>query len=405
MLSRITYSLPYLRLTTADKSKVDTLLRKVYKVALGLPIRTSTEKFFALGLNNTLEEMVEAHLTAQYERLSRTPAGRYTLAEAGIRFTPALSPKINISSDQRAHLKILPIPRNMNPTYHTERRIERAKALHSRFETNTKTAYVDAAELNGHQGFSVAVVNYAGQVISGGSIKTTNPEEAEEAAIALAIANTAATYIISDSKSAIRNYTKGRISAIANKILNQNTKHRTVQIIWAPAHSSLPGNEAAHRQARAFASRAHGPTQVGTGNEIEEIGWSTRDRMVTYHEITQYYRLARLQYPPGNESLTKRQELLWRQLQTGSFPTPILYSYISPTIFTPECKLCRAPRADLFHMLWGCPSKPVHRGPQGLQITTTQQWEATLLSSDPAVQVWITGRAEAAAKEQGLLAD
>ncbi|KAH7955609.1 hypothetical protein HPB52_001711 [Rhipicephalus sanguineus] len=126
-------------------------------VALGLPIRTSTAKFFALGLNNTLEEMVEAHLTAQYERLSRTPAGRYTLAEAGIRFAPALSPKINISSGQRAHLKILPIPRNMNPTYHTERRIERAKALHSRFETNTKTAYVDAAELNGHQGFSVAV--------------------------------------------------------------------------------------------------------------------------------------------------------------------------------------------------------------------------------------------------------
>lgn len=55
VLSRISYSLPYLRLTQADKSRVEILLRRVYKVALGLPIRTSTERLLALGLNNTLE--------------------------------------------------------------------------------------------------------------------------------------------------------------------------------------------------------------------------------------------------------------------------------------------------------------------------------------------------------------
>lgn len=406
VLSRITYSLPYLRLTQADKSRVEILLRRVYKVALGLPIRTSTERLLALGLNNTLEEMVEAHLTAQYERLSRTTAGRYTLSEAGIRYTPTITPKTNISPVQRTHLKIFPIPRNMNPTHHTERRVERAKALHTRFATNNKAAYVDAAEIQGRHAFSVAVINYVGQTISGVSIKTTNPEEAEEAAIALAIANTPNAFIISDSKSAIRNYIKGRISPLANKILAQNTNYRTIQIHWAPAHSSLPGNEAAHQQARAFASRAHGPAQVGTENEeTEEFGWSTRDRMVTYNEITQYYKLGRLIYPPAHESLTKRQELIWRKLQTGSFPTPILYSYIFPTTFTPQCKLCRAPRADLFHILWGCPNIRNRGSPQGLQITTMQQWEATLLSSNPEEQAWVTERAEAAAREQGLQAD
>lgn len=165
---------------------------------------------------------MEAHLTAQYERLSRTTAGRYTLSEAGIRYTPTITPKTNISPVQRTHLKIFPIPRNMNPTHHTERRVERAKALHTRFATNNKAAYVDAAEIQGRHAFSVAVINYVGQTISGVSIKTTNPEEAEEAAIALAIANTPNAFIISDSKSAIRNYIKGRISPLANKILAQN---------------------------------------------------------------------------------------------------------------------------------------------------------------------------------------
>ncbi|XP_049275302.1 uncharacterized protein LOC125759900 [Rhipicephalus sanguineus] len=47
----------------------------------------------------------------------------------------------------------------------------------------------------------------------------------------------------------------------------------------------------------------------------------------------------------------------------------------------------------------------IHGSPQGLHIITTQQWRATLLSSDPVEQIWITRRPEAAAKEQELLAD
>lgn len=45
VLSRVTYTVLYLRLTSAEKARVETLLRKVYKVATGLPTRTSTASY------------------------------------------------------------------------------------------------------------------------------------------------------------------------------------------------------------------------------------------------------------------------------------------------------------------------------------------------------------------------
>lgn len=405
VLSRVTYTLPYLRLTSSEKARVETLLRKVYKVATGLPTRTSTAKLFALGVHNTLDEMTEAHLTAQYERLSQTSAGRFTLTETGIRYTPTMTPKIDIPLEQRQHLKITPIPRNMHPIHHKDRRADRAKTLHTKFKANKAVTYVDAAEIPNRPAFSIAVVNNEGRLMSGGSIKAANSEVAEEAAIALAIATTTSTIIISDSKSAVRNFARGRISPTAKSILNRNRNHRTIQIIWAPAHESLPGNEAAHNQARAFILRAEGHRP--TGDEVtgpESPGLSARDRMVTYQEITQHYRLARLVYPPAHKTLTKRQEIVWRQLQTNTFPTPFILSRINPSVYSSCCKLCQRENANLYHILWGCSETQQPNNAQGSHITTPQQWEATLLSSDPETQVRVTEWAEAAARAQGLLA-
>ncbi|KAG0438027.1 hypothetical protein HPB47_017182 [Ixodes persulcatus] len=43
LVSRIMYATPYLNLTLANRKKIDTMIRKAYKAALGLPIYTPTE--------------------------------------------------------------------------------------------------------------------------------------------------------------------------------------------------------------------------------------------------------------------------------------------------------------------------------------------------------------------------
>lgn len=236
---------------------------------------------------------------------------------------------------------------------------------------------------------SLAVVDSSGQIRAGGSIRTRSSETAEEAAIALAIASTHCHYIISDSRAAVRNFAKGRVSAPVKHIVDTNQHPRPIQIIWAPAHSSLPGNDAAHTAARGLANRAPGRLTLG----------SERDRMVSYQEITQHYRLARAVYPPAHKSLNKRQEVAWRRLQTNTYPNPVAYHYYYPDQYPNTCKHCKQ-KADLFHIMWSCPAE----NHTNHEISNTEQWEAVLLSSDPDLQAKVIERAEEAARAQGLVA-
>ncbi|KAG0426431.1 hypothetical protein HPB47_026458 [Ixodes persulcatus] len=66
VVSRITYGPPYLGLRKSEKD-INGLFRKTYKLALGLPPATSTERVMQLGVYNLWEEMVEAHKTSQLE--------------------------------------------------------------------------------------------------------------------------------------------------------------------------------------------------------------------------------------------------------------------------------------------------------------------------------------------------
>ncbi|XP_077564339.1 uncharacterized protein LOC144179776 [Haemaphysalis longicornis] len=59
IVSRITYSAPYLQLTKADREALYTVLRKVTKLTVGVPVHSSTQKLLGLGRHNTVDEMVE----------------------------------------------------------------------------------------------------------------------------------------------------------------------------------------------------------------------------------------------------------------------------------------------------------------------------------------------------------
>lgn len=401
ILSRLAYATPFLSLKTDEKTKINNMIRKVYKQALGIPITTPNNKFDALGLHNTLSELIEAQQTSQLERLTKSNTGRQILRKLNIGYDAQHVAKKEIKPEIRTQIYVPPLPRNMHPIHNQERRMERAKALHKRFENLHEIVYVDAADYADQAAMTVVVVNQKGQLLTSGTVLTTTTEIGEEAAISLAIASTQAKVIVSDSKTAIRNFAKGRISNIALKILNSNgtTNIRNIQLVWAPAHSGLPGNENAHQLARGLAD------QASTNETTEPLTFRTadRDRMVTYSEILDHYRKGRLYYPEAHKTLNKQQATAWRRIQTGMYANPVLHSYYYPGIQDDKCKHCKQ-RADLKHIIWSC-SKIDKSDQRTLIINTPEQWEAALLSSEADIQLQVVRMAEAAARDQGLLAD
>lgn len=83
VISRIVYSAPYLQLLKKDIDQLDAIVRKATKLALGIPVHSSTDNLLGMAKHNTVRELTEAHLSNQRIRLSQTPAGRAVLAKIG----------------------------------------------------------------------------------------------------------------------------------------------------------------------------------------------------------------------------------------------------------------------------------------------------------------------------------
>lgn len=111
------------------KKQLEAILRKAYKCALGLPVSTSTEKFLKLGINNTVQEHIEAHLVAQKMRLLLTATGRHTLQTLGMRDACGeINNTASIPKDIRQIIEVSPMPQNMHPEIHKARRKARSEA-------------------------------------------------------------------------------------------------------------------------------------------------------------------------------------------------------------------------------------------------------------------------------------
>lgn len=142
----------------------------------------------ALGVHNTLDELIEAQRVAQYERLTQSLTGRHILDDIGITYEAQHGVRRDIPRKIREHLSIPPIPRNMHPEFHQDRRNARARALHKRFRSARDVVYVDAAEYANGQSMSIVATSLEGDCRVSGTVKTWKAEVAEEAALALAIA-------------------------------------------------------------------------------------------------------------------------------------------------------------------------------------------------------------------------
>lgn len=364
VISHITYVAAFHNWRQCERKKIDAMIRKAYKSALGLLGCTSTQKLEALGLHNSLEEIAEAQQTAQLTRLSETRTGRSILKQLGIGAKEDdHRMQEQIPRELGKHIVVSPIPRNMTPTFHQERREARAKALIALHASDEGAVFVDAASYkNIGDAFSVSVIGAkTGEIRLAASVRTTVPSQAEEVAVALAIADPRTKTVLCDSRTAVRNFAKQRVCSAAARILRKaevNGVITSAVIKWFPAHAGTEvagslgltnHNETANSVARGLAGRA--PVTAAA----DVVDRPEKDTMDAYNEVTLWYRLARRTMALPHPRLTREEAVVFRQLQTNSVITPVLAKHLWPEVYVTDlCRLCGKERATLAHILEDC---------------------------------------------------
>lgn len=359
-VSHVAYVAAYHNWKPTERQKIDAMLRKAYKAALGLYTYTSTEKLLELGVHNTLEEIAEAQRTAQLTRLAQTKTGRTILARIG-HSQQGIHASENRASLPRAllrQIRVLPIPKHMHPEVNHDRRLARAKTLTATHATDTGAFYVDAAKYPDQPSAYAATVIAAttGDLQVAGSIQTSSPVQAEELAIALAIANPQCTTVISDSRTALMNYATNQTFPTTVRVCKALQSRTTpVTLKWFPAHAGpldtgTNRNEEADRMAHALTSRGAPQTSRHTVAPHEE-----ETPITTYSETLEWYRDNRRRYPPPHQELTRKEATVLRQLQAGAIWTPVVAKHICPEVYpTDTCAECKTARATMTHLLWAC---------------------------------------------------
>lgn len=116
--------------------------------AFNLPRITSTKKLLALGVHNTVEQHVAAHLVSQLERLWLTPTGRQIVERLGY---PTQSTGHNHMmtlrhmSRDKIHVRL--IPKSMHPTTEHEKPVpvlsksNSKNAVHRRSQLPREASY------------------------------------------------------------------------------------------------------------------------------------------------------------------------------------------------------------------------------------------------------------------------
>lgn len=373
-ISHVAYVASYHNWRADEKKTIDAAIRRAYKSALGLYHHTSTEHMLALGVHNTLEEIMEAQRTAQYQRLAQTRTGRAILKRIGMEI-PHTSPKeaAALPRDVLRKIRIPPVPRHMHPQNDQERRTARAVALTKSHANDPHAYYVDVAKYhNIRNAYAAVVINAStGELVTSGSIRCRTPAQAEEYAIVLALHAPDCRTIISDSKTAVSNFSQNNVYPTTARALAPITQNRrlatNVTIKWFPAHageldeSAGPNrNEEADREAHALtrrglpsslpAIREANPTEAAAENENSE-----EYAITTYGEVLQWYRANRNRYPPPHRDLTRKEATTLRQLQARAIWTPVWAKHVCPEIYhTDTCQRCKKARATQSHILWEC---------------------------------------------------
>ncbi|KAH7944580.1 hypothetical protein HPB52_021397 [Rhipicephalus sanguineus] len=253
-----------------------------------------------------------------------TRTGRTILQRIGIN-APATTPEEakQLPRDVLQRLRVPPLPKHMHPQVHRERRMARATALTKGHANDPRAYYVDVAKYPHQPNTYAAAVIAAdtGVLTASGSIRCKSPTEAEEFAIALALAIPDCRTVLSDSKPAIVNLaTKNRpwnhCKSMFNDSKTGNQRYREV------LDAGPNRNEEADTEAHALTSRGSPSTHSSEPQRPDaedEDGTERAD--ASNHRLTETYNAAKQPHygsckykpygPPSGQSTFARRHHLW----------------------------------------------------------------------------------------------
>lgn len=361
-VSHAAYAGAFHKWTEAERKRIDAAIRKAYAGAMGLLNGTKTTALLSLGAHNTLSEIGEAQRTAQLTRLGRTAVGRRLLERVGLSSPEEQDHETSpLTESTMRRLVVYPLPKNMGPGESEGRRAARARALLLQHQNDEGAVYVDVAKVKNKDAYvAAAVAATTGKIVTSCSVRTRSASQAEEMAIALAARSPGVRTILSDSKTAIRSFSRGAVCGAAARALASDESKSRLTLKWFPAHMGrdlIPGspnrNEEADAAARGLATcrTAAAPASEDT-TATEEEG---EEQLLDYGDILAWYREQRRGFPPPHRDLTRWEAVRLRQLQTETVLTPSLARHVCPELYVSEmCSVCASARATLAHILWGC---------------------------------------------------
>ncbi|KAL3197566.1 hypothetical protein MRX96_044886 [Rhipicephalus microplus] len=137
-------------------------------------------------------------------------------------------------------LVVYPLPKNMGPGESEGRRAARARALLLQHQNDEGAVYVDVAKVKNKDAYvAAAVAATTGKIVTSCSVRTRSASQAEEMAIALAARSPGVRTILSDSKTAIRSFSRGAIPADMRLNTSWNYQGRPQRHGYAAADAML----------------------------------------------------------------------------------------------------------------------------------------------------------------------
>ncbi|XP_077551562.1 uncharacterized protein LOC144165320 [Haemaphysalis longicornis] len=433
LVSRIMYGLPYHPVNRTQMLALDGLLNEAQRIVTGLPRYTRLDALNSCSKFNNLNELVDMHIRTQETRLRVTNAGRYTLMLLGygIHTLPTLPNKIppwEVTSLTDGK----PLPLNMDPTQRVRRLAHakrHAKATNS-LPLTERIVYTDAAlpvdstsntcyatawydQTNGRQ-------NRCHHVSTEAMYSTRAELMAILDYFEWALETSSETDLVHHR---VYTYSQAAHRARGNVLYTdqvlQKIRHQAchdVTILWVPAHCGIPGNEKAHRLARAdlyTALARASDTPFPLLATPRELADPMADKYLTKQQRAAYLTAVGnplLIPPPPSRIFRGRESVLLRRILTGTLLTPFLLNRFqrgeTPTPVTGTYSTCNC-RTDLDHLCWECPLyiparlralATIKRGPWPSSLRTwacpdpkppdraTELWRALLLFlQDPAV--------------------
>ncbi|KAG0426635.1 hypothetical protein HPB47_026270 [Ixodes persulcatus] len=277
LTSKAMYGINYLRVTGAQKRKLEVLNREAMRLVVGLPRFAPIEELHKHSRINTLEDRAETHRIAQVQRLERTRPGRAILQLLGYQLMgrPTISPPPPPWEDE-AVVDHRPMKQNVDKDQKGRRNNAAKKHAESVQDacpgSETVHVYTDAAIREDGGGTAIAwfclntesKANFAFH-------KKHSTKEAELRAILFAVEDESLTpegskhlRVYTDSKEALatcrkRDSPSKTVKKIKARAKTLKTRGVKITISWVPGHAGIEGNERAHEAARELIPSPHPP--------------------------------------------------------------------------------------------------------------------------------------------------